>query len=130
MEKEKNQRLLELTIEYRNDYAKEKLRRIRLQNDTKEFELEKKKESICYRQVALMEFERAIGCIYAQIRNASEQLTSLLRLDTSQSDILHDYMDGIMQALSEIDLDLSTTQQFDAEHYFDGKARRAQALKG
>ena len=108
--------------------AKEKLRRLQLQNEHQAFDLEKKHESICYRAVAMSEFEKAVGSIYAQIKNADEQLASLLRLDQNQADILHNYMENILDELSNIEINLSTTTQFDAEQYFSGKARRSQLL--
>lgn len=121
--------LIETSVEYRNKMAEEKLRRIRLQNDHQAFDLDKKQETVCYRQVALAEFEKAISSIYAQIKNADEQLTSLLRLTQQQADILHDYMENILTDLSEIDIELSATTKFDAENYYSGKARRSQMLR-
>lgn len=124
----KKNELVETTVDYRNKMAEEKLRRIQLQNDHQAFDLNKKQETICYRAVAIAEFEKAVGSIYAQIKNADEQLTSLLRLNQQQSDILHEYMENILNDLSNIDIELSTTTEFDAEHYYDGRARRSQIL--
>lgn len=128
MPKKKEIALVETTIDYKNAMAKEKLRRLQLQNEHQAFDLEKKHESICYRAVAMSEFEKAVGSIYAQIKNADEQLASLLRLDQNQADILHNYMENILDELSNIEINLSTTTQFDAEQYFSGKARRSQLL--
>lgn len=128
MPKKKEITLVETTIDYKNAMAKEKLRRLQLQNEHQAFDLEKKHESICYRAVAMSEFEKAVGSIYAQIKNADEQLTSLLRLNQQQTDILHDYMENILEDLSNIEINLSTTTQFDADNYFAGKARRSQLL--
>lgn len=128
MPKKKETALVETTIDYKNAMAKEKLRRLQLQNEHQAFDLEKKHESICYRAVAMSEFEKAVGSIYAQIKNADEQLASLLRLDQNQADILHNYMENILDELSNIEINLSTTTQFDAEQYFSGKARRSQLL--
>lgn len=124
----KRPELVETTVDYRNKMAEEKLRKLHLANEHQAFDLDKKKDTICYRNVAIAEFEKAISSIYAQIKNADEQLTSLLRLNQQQADILHDYMENILNDLSNIDIDLSTTTEFDAEHYFDGRARRSQIL--
>ena len=125
----RTRQLVETTVEYRNKMAEEKLRKIQLQNDHQAFDLNKKQETICYRAVAIAEFEKAVGSIYAQIKNADEQLTSLLRLNQQQADILHDYMENILNDLSNIDIELSTTTEFDAENYYSGRARRSQMLR-
>ena len=108
--------------------AEEKYRKLHLQNEHQAFDLEKKQESICYRAVAISEFEKAVGSIYAQIKNADEQLTALLHLNQQQTDILHSYMENILEDLSNIEINLSTTTDFDADNYFAGKARRSQLL--
>lgn len=128
MPKKKENALVETTIEYKNKMAEEKLRKLVLNNDHAAFDLEKKQESICYRAVAMSEFEKAVGSIYAQIKNADEQLTALLHLNQQQTDILHNYMENILEDLSNIEINLSTTTDFDAEQYFAGKARRSQLL--
>ena len=128
MPKKKENTLVETTVEYRNKMAEEKYRKLHLQNEHQAFDLEKKQESICYRAVAMSEFEKAVGSIYAQIKNADEQLTALLHLNQQQTDILHTYMENILEDLSNIDINLSTTTDFDADNYFAGKARRSQLL--
>lgn len=120
--------LLEVTPDYRNAMAAEKLRRIKLQNDHQDFDLQKKQETICYKNVAISEFEKAVSSIYAQIKNADEQLTALLRLSQNQADLLHNYMENILEDLSNIDIQLSDTATFDADHYYDGKAKRSKIL--
>lgn len=121
--------LVEVTLTYKNAMAREKLRKLQLQNDHQAFDLEKKRETICYRAVAISEFEKAVSSIYAQIKNADEQLSALLRLEPAQAEVLHDYMENILTELSNIDIELSTTSQFDAETYYDGRARKAQKLQ-
>lgn len=128
MPKKKENALVETTVEYRNKMAEEKYRKLHLQNEHQAFDLEKKQESICYRAVAMSEFEKAVGSIYAQIKNADEQLTALLHLNQQQTDILHNYMENILEDLSNIEINLSTTTDFDADNYFAGKARRSQLL--
>ena len=128
MPKKKENVLVETSVEYKNRMAEEKLRKLVLNNDHAEFDLEKKQESICYRAVAMSEFEKAVGSIYAQIKNADEQLTALLHLNQQQTDILHNYMENILEDLSNIEINLSTTTDFDADNYFAGKARRSQLL--
>lgn len=128
MPKKKENTLVETTVEYRNKMAEEKYRKLHLQNEHQAFDLEKKQESICYRAVAMSEFEKAVGSIYAQIKNADEQLTALLHLNQQQADILHSYMENILEDLSNIEINLSTTTDFDADNYFAGKARRSQLL--
>ena len=128
MPKKKENTLVETTVEYRNKMAEEKYRKLHLQNEHQAFDLEKKQESICYRAVAMSEFEKAVGSIYAQIKNADEQLTALLHLNQQQTDILHNYMENILEDLSNIEINLSTTTDFDADNYFAGKARRSQLL--
>ena len=128
MPKKKENVLVETTVEYKNKMAEEKYRKLHLQNEHQAFDLEKKQESICYRAVAMSEFEKAVGSIYAQIKNADEQLTALLHLNQQQTDILHNYMENILEDLSNIEINLSTTTDFDADNYFAGKARRSQLL--
>jgi hypothetical protein len=120
--------LVEVTVDYKNRMAEERLRKLHLQNEHQEFDLDKKKDTICYRVTAMSEFEKAISSIYAQIKNADEQLIALLRLTPSQSDVLHTYMESILTDLSNIDINLSSTEQFDADHYFDGAAKKKQML--
>ena len=128
MPKKKENALVETTVEYRNKMAEEKYRKLHLQNEHQAFDLEKKQESICYRAVAMSEFEKAVGSIYAQIKNADEQLTALLHLNQQQTDILHNYMENILEDLSNIEINLSTTTDFDDDNYFARKARRSQLL--
>lgn len=120
--------LIEYDVEYRNAMAREKLRRLILQNDHQQFDLDKKNESVCYRAIAMSEFEKAIASIYAQIQNAEEQLAHLLRLDQTQVDVLHDYMENILNALSEINVELSATSEFDAANYRSGTALKTKLL--
>lgn len=120
--------LIEYDVDYRNAMAKEKLRRLILQNDHQQFDLDKKNESVCYRAIAMSEFEKAIASIYAQIQNAEEQLAHLLRLDQTQVDVLHDYMENILNALSEINVELSATSEFDAANYRSGTALKTKLL--
>ena len=128
MPKKKENTLVETTIEYKNKMAEEKLRKLVLNNDHQAFDLEKKKDSICYKAIAVKEFEKVVGDIYARIRNADEQLTHRLHLDVQQASILHDYMEQILEDLSNIDIELDSTETFDADNYFAGKARRSQML--
>ena len=128
MPKKKENALVETTVEYKNKMAEEKLRKLVLNNDHQAFDLEKKKDSICYKAVAIKEFEKVVGDIYARIRNADEQLTHRLHLDVQQASILHDYMEQILEDLSNIDIELDSTETFDADNYFAGKARRNQML--
>lgn len=128
MPKKKENVLVETTVEYKNKMAEEKLRKLVLNNDHQAFDLEKKKDSICYKAIAVKEFEKVVGDIYARIRNADEQLTHRLHLDVQQASILHDYMEQILEDLSNIDIELDSTETFDADNYFAGKARRSQML--
>lgn len=127
-QKTDNESLVEYTLEYRNAMAREKLRRLILQNDHQQFDLDKKNESVCYRAIAMSEFEKAIASIYAQIQNAEEQLAHLLRLDQTQVDVLHDYMENILNALAEINIELSATSEFDAANYRSGTALKTKLL--
>jgi hypothetical protein len=124
----KKDELIELSIEYRNRMAEEKLKKLTLANSHQEFDLEKKKDSICYKAVAVKEFEKAIGDIYARIKNADEQLCDRLQLNIQQASILHDYMEQLLEDLSNIEIELDSTENFDADNYFAGKARRSQML--
>lgn len=126
--KKEQKSLIEYDVDYRNAMAKEKLRRLILQNDHQQFDLDKKNESVCYRAIAMSEFEKAIASIYAQIQNAEEQLAHLLRLDQTQVDVLHDYMENILNALSEINVELSATSEFDAANYRSGTALKTKLL--
>ena len=123
-----NESLVEYTLEYRNAMAREKLRRLILQNDHQQFDLDKKNESVCYRAIAMSEFEKAIASIYAQIQNAEEQLAHLSRLYQTQVDVLHDYMENILNALAEINVEVSATSEFDAANYRSGTALKTKLL--
>lgn len=125
----KEDTLVEVTLDYKNAMACEKLRKLKLANDHQAFDLEKKKETICYRAVAISEFEKAVSSIYAQIKNADEQLAALLKLNPQQAELLHDYMEAILDDLSNIDIELSDTASFDADNYYAGKAKKGQMLK-
>ena len=120
--------LIELSVEYRNKMAEEKLKKLTLANSHQEFDLEKKKDSVCYKAVAMKEFEKAVADIYARIKNADEQLTDRLHLNIQQASILHDYMEQLLEDLSNIEIELDSTENFDADNYFAGKARRSQML--
>ena len=76
----------------------------------------------------MSEFEKAISSVYAQIKNCDEQLQSLLQLNPQQADLLHNYMENILEDLSNIDIELSDTTTFDADNYFAGRAKRKQML--
>ena len=53
MPKKKENVLVETTVEYKNKMAEEKLRKLVLNNDHQAFDLEKKKDSICYKAIAI-----------------------------------------------------------------------------
>ena len=124
----KKDTLIECTVDYKNQMAVEKLRKLHLANEHQSFDLQKKQDTICYKAVAMKEFEKAIGNIYARIKNADEQLCDRLQLNINQADILHDYMESILEDLSNIDIELESTEAFDVEHYYDGKAKKSQLL--
>ena len=105
----KKEELIELSIDYRNKMAEEKYRKLKLNNDNVEIDLFKKQDTICYKAVAMKEFEKAIGNIYARIKNADEQLTERLQLNIQQADILHNYMEDILNDLSDIDIQLESS---------------------
>lgn len=128
MPKKKENVLVETTVEYKNKMAEEKYRKLHLQNEHQAFDLEKKKDSICYKAIAVKEFEKAIGDIYARVKNAPEQLTNMLQLNPQQATLLDNYIDDILTDLSNIDVHLESTEAFDADNYFAGKARRSQML--
>ena len=52
----------------------------------------------------------------------------MLQLNIQQADILHNYMEDILNDLSDIDIQLESTESFDAENYYAGRARRSQML--
>ena len=120
--------LLELTVDYRNAMATEKLRRLRLNNDHQSVDLSKKTGEICYISVAMNEFQNAISSVYCEIKNADERLCDLLKLDMNQSELLHDFMQGILNNLADIDINLSTTTEYDADNYYAGSARKEISL--
>lgn len=122
-------KLLELTPEYRNEMAVEKLRRLKLNNDHQQVDLNKKTGEICYIAVALQEFQGAISSVYSQIKNADERLCDLLKLDIKQSELLHDFMNDILDNLADIDVNLSNTDVFDAANIKSGTARKNELLK-
>lgn len=121
--------LLENTVDYRNRMAEEKLRKITLVNDTAELDLRKKEDAVCYITVAMKAFEDAASDIFARIKNAPEQLTSLLKLDPRQAEQLNDYIDDILVDLSEMDIQLESTTASDAKLYSTQKAKKEKLSK-
>ena len=121
--------LLENTVDYRNRMAEEKLRKITLVNDTAELDLRKKEEAVCYISVAMKAFEDAASDIFARIKNAPEQLTSLLKLDPRQAEQLNDYIDDILVDLSNMDIQLESTTASDARLYSTQKAKKEKLSK-
>lgn len=121
--------LLENTVDYRNRMAEEKLRKITLVNDTAELDLRKKEDAVCYITVAMKAFEDAASDIFARIKNAPEQLTSLLKLDPRQAEQLNDYIDDILVDLSNMDIQLESTTASDAKLYSTQKAKKEKLSK-
>lgn len=121
--------LLENTVDYRNRMAEEKLRKITLVNDTAELDLRKKEDAVCYITVAMKAFEDAASDIFARIKNAPEQLTSLLKLDPRQAELLNDYIDDILVDLSNMDIKLESTTASDAKLYSTQKAKKEKLSK-
>lgn len=121
--------LLENTVDYRNRMAEEKLRKITLVNDTAELDLRKKEDAVCYITVAMKAFEDAASDIFARIKNAPEQLTSLLKLDPRQAELLNDYIDDILVDLSNMDIQLESTTASDAKLYSTQKAKKEKLSK-
>ena len=115
--------------DYRNRMAEEKLRKITLVNDTAELDLRKKEEAVCYISVAMKAFEDAASDIFARIKNAPEQLTSLLKLDPRQAEQLNDYIDDILVDLSNMDIQLESTTASDARLYSTQKAKKEKLSK-
>ena len=116
--------LLELTTDYRNKMAVEKLRKITLVNDTAELDLRKKEDAVCYITVAMKAFEDSIGDIYARIKNLPEQLTSLLKLNPRQASLLDAYVEDILVDLSKLDIKLESTTASDAKLYSTVKVKK------
>ena len=121
--------LLENTVDYRNRMAEEKLRKITLVNDTAELDLRKKEDAVCYITIAMKAFEDAASDIFARIKNAPEQLTSLLKLDPRQAELLNDYIDDILVDLSNMDIKLESTTTSDARLYSTQKAKKEKLSK-
>ena len=121
--------LLENTVDYRNRMAEEKLRKITLVNDPAELDLRKKEDAVCYITIAMKAFEDAASDIFARIKNAPEQLTSLLKLDPRQAEQLNDYIDDILVDLSNMDIKLESTTASDAKLYSTQKAKKEKLSK-
>ena len=121
--------LLSHSVDYQNEMAKEKLRKIKLVNDTQELELRKKEESVCYISVAMKAFEDAVGDIFARIKNSPEQLTSLLKLEPRQAEMLNDYIDDILVDLSNLDIQLESTTTSDAKLFSTQKSKKEKLSK-
>ncbi len=103
-------KLITADIDYQNAMAMEKLRKLRVENDAKELDLATKRDELCTKTGAVKEFSSVISSVYAQIRNADEQLTRLLALPPEKAALLHQYMENMLHDLSEIDVDLSCVQ--------------------
>ena len=121
--------LLSHSVDYQNEMAKEKLRKIKLVNDTAELDLRKKEESVCYISVAMKAFEDAVGDIFARIKNSPEQLTSLLKLEPRQAEMLNEYIDDILTDLSNLDIQLESTTASDAKLYSVTKSKKEKLSK-
>ena len=126
---ENDQYILSETTEYKNDMAREKLRKIRLVNDGAELDLRKKQDCVCYITVAMSAFENAVGDIFSRIKNSPEQLTSLLKLDPRQAELLNDFIDDILVDLSNLEIQLESTTATDAKLYSDQKAKKEKLKK-
>ena len=126
---ENDQYILSETTEYKNDMAREKLRKIKLVNDNNELDLRKKQDCVCYINIALSAFENAIGDIFSRIKNSPEQLTALLKLDPRQAELLNDFIDDILVDLSNLDIELESTTATDAKLYSDQKAKKEKLKK-
>ena len=126
---ENDQYILSETTEYKNEMAREKLRKIKLVNDTNELDLRKKQDCVCYISIALSAFENAVGDIFSRIKNSPEQLTALLKLDPQQAELLNDFIDSILVDLSNLDIELESTTATDAKLYSDQKAKKEKLKK-
>ena len=126
---ENDQYILSETTEYKNEMAREKLRKIKLVNDTNELDLRKKQDCVCYISIALSAFENAVGDIFSRIKNSPEQLTALLQLDPQQAELLNDFIDSILVDLSNLDIELESTTATDAKLYSDQKAKKEKLKK-
>lgn len=126
---ENDQCLLSESVEYKNEMASEKLRKIKLVNDGAELDLRKKQDCVCYIQTAMKAFEDAVGDIFSRIKNTPEQLTSLLKLDPRQAELLSDFIDDILVDLSNLDIELESTTATDAKLYSDQKAKKEKLKK-
>ena len=126
---ENDQYILSESIEYQNEMAREKLRKIKLVNDGAELDLRKKQDCVCYISIALSAFENAVGDIFSRIKNSPEQLTSLLKLDPQQAELLDDFIDDILVDLSNLDIELESTTATDAKLFSDQKAKKEKLKK-
>ena len=129
IEEENNQYILSETTEYKNSMAREKLRKIKLVNDTAELDLRKKQDCVCYIAVAMSAFENAVGDIFSRIKNSPEQLTALLKLDPQQAELLNDFIDDILVDLSNLDIELESTTATDSKLYSDQKSKKEKLKK-
>lgn len=128
-EEENEQCILAESVEYKNEMAREKLRKIKLVNDGAELDLRKKQDCVCYINIALSAFENAVGDIFSRIKNSPEQLTSLLKLDPRQAELLNNFVDDILVDLSNLDIELESTTATDAKLYSDQKAKKEKLKK-
>ena len=126
---EENDQCISESVEYKNEMAREKLRKIKLVNDGAELDLRKKQDCVCYITVAMSAFENAIGDIFSRIKNAPEQLTSLLKLEPRNAELLNNFIDDILVDLSNLDIELESTTETDAKLYSDQKAKKEKLKK-
>ena len=126
---EENDQCISESVEYKNEMAREKLRKIKLVNDGAQLDLRKKQDCVCYITVALSAFENAIGDIFSRIKNAPEQLTSLLKLEPRNAELLNNFIDDILVDLSNLDIELESTTETDAKLYSDQKAKKEKLKK-
>lgn len=129
MKKFIEENLLSESVEYKNEMATEKLRKIKLVNDANELDLRKKQDCVCYIKTAMSAFENAVCDIFSRIKNSPEQLTSLLKLDPRQAELLNDFVDSILFDLSNLDVELESTTETDAKLYSDQKAKKEKLKK-
>ena len=94
-----------------------------LANAKQQLDIDKARNDICYKSVALDEFGRAIDDIVKCIRNMPHTLSTELNLNPNQTHALQMRINDLLESLSNIEIDLSSTQEIDDTARKDHKAK-------
>lgn len=104
--------------------CEENAERLYLQNVKQRMDNTKSGGNLCYMQVALDEMNEALTHIAEIIKEGAERLSQDLQATAEQSDILESFFNDLLSQLSQVEINLSTTTEVDAQLDHAGRAAR------